>query len=101
MSSPHVGVANGGLSVLDVLGHDRQVVDGVVQTVLGGAQGAADVGHVVDGVLDGVQRSGGAVLTADIQTVNTNSGGVAVINGHIQLVEVSLVSPIWRVRHHR
>ena len=59
----------------------------MVQTVLGGAQGAADVGHVVDGVLDGVQRSGGAVLTADIQTVNTNSGGVAVINGHIQLVE--------------
>ena len=33
----HVGVADGGLGVLDVLSHDAQVVDGVVQTVLGSA----------------------------------------------------------------
>ena len=39
----HVGVADGGLGVLDVLRHDAQVVGGVLQTVLGGAQGAADV----------------------------------------------------------
>ena len=30
----HIGVADGGLSVLDVLGHHGQVVGGVVQTVL-------------------------------------------------------------------
>ena len=41
----HVGVADGGLGVLDVLGHDAQVVLGVLQTVLDGAQVAAGGGH--------------------------------------------------------
>ena len=62
----HVGVADGGLSVLDVLLHDAQVVDGVVQTVLGGAQGAADIRDIVDGALDLVQSSGSAGLIADL-----------------------------------
>ena len=51
----HVGVADGGLGVLDVLLHDGQVVDGVVQAVLGGAQGTADIRDIVDGALDLVQ----------------------------------------------
>ena len=45
----HVGVADGGLGVLDVLGHHGQVVAGVLQTVLDSAQVAADTGDVVDG----------------------------------------------------
>ena len=49
-----VGVADGGLGVLDVLGHHGQVVGGVLQTVLGGAQVAADAGHIVNGVADGL-----------------------------------------------
>ena len=42
----------------------------MVQTVLSGAQSAADVGDIVDGVLDGVQRGAGADLVADVQRVD-------------------------------
>ena len=58
----------------------------MVQTVLGGAQGAADVGHVVDGVLDGVQRSGGTFLIGNINSINADSCSMAVVNGNTQLV---------------
>ena len=60
----HVGVADGGLGILDVLLHDGQVVDGVVQAVLGGAQSTADIRDIVDGALDLVQSLGSAVLIA-------------------------------------
>ena len=66
----NVGVADGGLSVLDVLLHDGEIVDGVVQTVLGGAQSAADVGDIVDGVLDHVQGGIGVHLIADVQILD-------------------------------
>ncbi len=66
--------------------HDGQVVDGVVQTVLGGAQGAADVGNVVDGVLNGLQRIGSIGLVSDVQVSNTKRPGVTVIDSDIQLV---------------
>ena len=82
----NVGVADGGLSVLDVLLHDGEIVDGVVQTVLGGAQSAADVGDIVDGVLDHVQGGIGVHLIADVQILDPNGGGVAVLNRHGELV---------------
>ena len=52
-----VGVADGGLGVLDVLAHDAEVVDGVLEAVLAGAQRTADVGDHVDGVLDEIGRA--------------------------------------------
>ena len=58
----------------------------MVQTVLGGAQGAADVGDVVDGVLNGLQRIGSIGLVSDVQVSNTKRPGVTVIDSDIQLV---------------
>ena len=58
----------------------------MVQTVLGGAQGAADVGDIVDGVLDHVQRSSSPLLVTDIQLIDLQSGSVAIIDGNIQLI---------------
>ena len=58
----------------------------MVQTVLGGAQGAADVGNVVDGVLNGLQRIGSIGLVSDVQVSNTKRPGVTVIDSDIQLV---------------
>ena len=47
-----VGIADVGLGILDVLGHDAQVVDGVLQTVLHGAQSATGGGDGLDGGVD-------------------------------------------------
>ena len=60
----------------------------MVQTVLGGAQGTADVGDIVDGALDPVQGLGGAVLIADLHIGEVQGGHVAVLDAHPQLVEV-------------
>ena len=49
-----VGVADGGLGVLDVLAPDAEVVDRVVEAVLQSAEAAARVGDQVDGVLAGL-----------------------------------------------
>ena len=83
----HVGVADGGLGVLDVLLHNAQVVDGVVQTVLGGAQSTADIRDIVDGALDLVQSSGSAGLIADLHIGEAQGGHVAVLDAYPQLVE--------------
>ena len=83
----HIGVADGGLRVLDVLGHDGQVVDGVVQTVLGGTQSTADVGHGVDGGLDLVHRGLGGLLGVDLQIADAQGSGVHILHRHVQLVK--------------
>ena len=44
----YVGIADAGLCILDVLLHDGEVVCGVLQTVLGSAQVAADTRNSVD-----------------------------------------------------
>ena len=59
----------------------------MVQTVLGGAQGAADVGDIVDGTLDHVQSLGGAVLVGDLHVGEIQRGHMAVVDGDLQLVE--------------
>ena len=77
----HIGVADRGFSILDVLLHYRQVVDGVVQTVLGGAQGTTDIGNHIDGVLDDVDRSLCAFLGADIEVpAIPRDAGVHILN---------------------
>ena len=68
--------------------HDGQVVDGVVQTVLGGTQGAADVGDIVDGTLDHVQSLSGAVLVRDLHFGESQRIYVAVVDGDLQLIEL-------------
>ena len=83
----NVGVADGGLSVLNVLGHDAQVVLGVLQTVLDSAQIAAGGGHGVDGVLDGLDSGGGAVLIGDGQVGKAQSLGVHIAHVDLHLVE--------------
>ena len=83
----HVCVADGGLSVLDVLSHHGQVVAGVLQTVLDSAQVAADAGHVVDGVLDGLHGGGGVLLVGDVDAVDAHAGGVHVADDYLHLVE--------------
>ena len=59
----------------------------MLQTVLGGAQCAADVGDVVDGVLDGGDGRLRAGLGAQRQLVDAQRLGVHVLDGDLQLVE--------------
>ena len=45
----YIRIADRGFRVLDILGHDRQVVDGMIQPVLRCAQRTADIRNLVDG----------------------------------------------------
>ena len=76
----HVCVADGGFGILDVLFHDGQVVDGVVQTVLGGAQGAADVGDLVDRRLNRIECGGGALLCGDVECADANRISMTILD---------------------
>lgn len=82
----NVGVTDGGLSVLDVLGHDAQVVSGMVETVLDSTQSAAGGGHAVDGVHNGLDSVSGALGGADIQVGDAQGLSVHVVDRNLHLV---------------
>ena len=83
-----IGVADGGLCVLDVLGHHRQVVRGVVETVRDRTESTTDAGNLIDRILDDVHRSLRAFRRADIDVVNTERLGVHIANGYLELVVI-------------
>ena len=60
----------------------------MVQAVLGGAQGAADIGHDVDSLLDLIHGRLGAGLGGDVDLVDAQGLGVGVRDVDLQLVEV-------------
>ena len=62
----NVGVADGGLSILNVLSHDGQVVDGVVQTVLGSTKRTTYVRNDIDRILDEINSRTGKSYDSDV-----------------------------------
>ena len=81
-----VGVPDGGLGVLDVLGHNAQVVDGVLQAVLGGAQGGAHLVDFLDGFVDGGDGSRSGSKRSNSSVINPQLGGVQIADREAQLV---------------
>ena len=59
----------------------------MVQTVLGGTQGAADIRHIIDGVLNNIQSLGSTILIANVQGINFQRITMTVINRDIQPIE--------------
>ena len=58
----------------------------MVQTVLGGAQGTADVGDIVDGLLDHVHSGLSTLLGGDVDAADAHGAGVHILDGDLQLV---------------
>ena len=60
----------------------------MLQAVLGGAQGTADIRDVVDGGADGIHGGGSAFLGADVHFLDAQGVGVDVLDVDLHLVEV-------------